>query len=262
MVKIFWNLKEDRSRVDIWESESKSLTCLGRRRKGKVGLSDISSLWEWGRLISPTRGTVHRSDRPSISSQYQGSVFLPTSCKSSESGVGWRETRQQLQSLCSTAVVAQYKSSKYRGQYHCNIFYMWSTNSSGISLEWNQSMIIPPAQIMSCGKNTWWALRVEEALWSLTLLICEIYHTIDLPLLLYFLTIKLSWAPAFPRGQIVQMARIETPPPVEAIATILVFGQLLQLAQIGKAQLLQHGFLSDRQNMGMWVRWMNIEIWH
>ena len=66
MVKIFWNLKEDRSRVDIWESESKSLTCLGRSRKGKVGLSDISSLWEWdrGRLISPT--TLHRSDRPSI----------------------------------------------------------------------------------------------------------------------------------------------------------------------------------------------------
>ena len=204
--------------------------------------------------------TDHAS--PIGSSQYQDSVFLPTSCKSSESGVGWRETRQQLQSLCSTAVVAKYKSSKYRGQYHCNIFYMWPANSSGISLEWNQSMIIPPAQIMSCGKNTWWALRVEEALWSLTLLICEIYHTIDLPLLLYFLTIKLSWAPAFPRGQIVQMARIETPPPVEAIATILVFGQLLQLAQIGKAQLLQHGFLSDRQNMGMWVRWMNIEIWH
>ena len=132
--------------------------------------------------------TDHAS--PIGSSQYQGSVFLPTSCKSSESGVGWRETRQQLQSLCSTAVVAKYKSSKYRGQYHCNIFYMWPANSSGISLEWNQSMIIPPAQIMSCGKNTWWALRVEEALWSLTLLICVIYHTIDLPLLLYFLTIN------------------------------------------------------------------------
>ena len=66
--------------------------------------------------------TDHAS--PIGSSQYQDSVFLPTSCKSSESGVGWRETRQQLQSLCSTAVVAKYKSSKYRGQYHCNIFHV------------------------------------------------------------------------------------------------------------------------------------------